>query len=346
MIRFHNHHRLTLPIIFVLLSMGLVACALVQASEEEHEAAWESSAHAIDNSEHFDDEVSERCAKCHTTPGYLEFHGADGGTLGEVTQPVPTDQSVKCDVCHSEFTRDKTEAVMPSGQALTNLGHNANCLECHQGRASIASVNEALAAVDLEPNQVGADLSLPRLHNNPVGPTQYGTEAQGGYEYPGKSYVGFNTHVLQFETCVECHDVHTLQIDPQQCSVCHLGVRSVDDLTGIRTSRSDYDGDGDTIEGLSAEIETLQNRLLAGMKIYALATEGVDAIDFVDGQFQDRDGEAYSTWTPQLLKAAYNYQYSTSSQGGYAHNGKYLIQLLIDSMEDLGFGTFGMTRPD
>jgi len=89
----------------------------------------------------------------------------------------------------------------------------------------------------------------------------------------------------------------------------------------------------------------LQNRLLAGMKIYALATEDVDAIDFVDGRFQDGDGEGYSTWTPQLLKAAYNYQYSITSQGGYAHNGKYLIQLLIDSMEDLGFGTFGMTRP-
>ncbi len=346
MMRFQNHHRLSLPIILVIFSVVLVACSAAEASREEHEAVWEGSVHATDSSVHFEDEVSERCAKCHSTPGYLEFNGANGSTVGEVTQPVPTDQSVKCDACHSEFTQHKTQAVMPSGQELTNLGKNANCFECHQGRASIVSVNEALAAVDVEPNQVSADLSLPRLHNNPVGPTLYGTEARGGYEYPDKLYVGFNTHVLQFENCVECHDAHTLQIDPQQCSVCHLGVRSVDDLAGIRASRSDYDGDGDTNEGLNAEIETLQNRLLAGMKIYALATEGVDAIDFVDGRFQDRDGEAYSTWTPQLLKAAYNYQYSTSNQGGYAHNGMYLIQLLIDSMEDLGFGTYGMTRPE
>jgi hypothetical protein len=276
----------------------------------------------------------------------LEFHGANGGMLGEVTHAVPTDQSVQCDACHSEFTKDKRQAVMPSGLELTGLGHSANCIECHQGRASGASVDETLAATDTEPDAVNVDLSLPRLHNNPAGPTQYGAEAQGGYEYPGKSYAGQYTHVVGFSTCNECHHPHTLQLDPQQCSACHLNVSSLDDLADIRMSRGDYDGDGDTNEGLSAEIETLQNRLLAGMKIYALAMEGVDAIDFVDGRFQDRDGEAYSTWTPKLLKAAYNYQYSTLNQGGYAHNGKYLIQLLLDSMEDLGFGSFGMTRPD
>ncbi|KPK03522.1 MAG: hypothetical protein AMJ56_18970, partial [Anaerolineae bacterium SG8_19] len=137
MIRFQNHQRLSLPVVLILLCLVLVGCAVVEASVEEHEAAWETSAHATDNSQYFEDEISERCAKCHTTPGYIEFHGANGGTIGEVTQPVPTDQSVQCDACHSEFTRDKTEAVMPSGQELTNLGKNANCFECHQGRASI-----------------------------------------------------------------------------------------------------------------------------------------------------------------------------------------------------------------
>jgi hypothetical protein len=123
-------------------------------------------------------------------------------------------------------------------------------------------------------------------------------------------------------------------------------VKSVDDLADIRTSLNDYDGDGDTTEGLHDEIESIQQKLLAGMKIYALATEGVDPIEYVDGNFQDSNGETYSTWTPKLLKAAYNYQYSVMNQGGYAHNGNYLIQLLIDSMDDLGFGTMGMTRPD
>ncbi len=345
MIRFQNYQRLALPIILILLNAALVACAVAEASEEEHEAAWEGSAHATDNSEHFDDEVSERCAKCHTTPGYLEFHGANGGFTGEVTQPVPTDQSVQCDACHSEFTKHKRESIMPSGAELTSLGHSANCFECHQGRASGAALDESLAEVIIGPDEVNIDLGLPRIHNNPAGPTQHGAEAQGGYEYPGKSYVGPYTHVIGFATCNECHHPHTLELDPQQCSACHIGVKTLDDLSDIRMSRSDYDGDGDTAEGLSAEIETLQNRLLAGIKIYALATEGVDAIDFVDGRFQDRDGETYSTWTPRLLKAAYNYQYTILNHGGYAHNGQYLIQLLIDSMEDLGFGTFGMTRP-
>jgi hypothetical protein len=341
-----NCRRPVLPILLLLFSVILVACGTAEASPEEIEAAWAASAHATDNAVHFENQVTERCAKCHTTPGYLEFNGANGDTVGEVTQPVPTDQSVKCDACHSEFTSDKTQAVMPSGRQLTDLGQNANCFECHQGRASIVSVNEAIAAVETGPDEANAELSLPRLHNNPAGPSQHGTEAQGGFEYPGKSYVGFYDHVVEFASCIECHNAHTLQIDPQQCRVCHLGVRSVDDLANIRTSGSDYDGDGDITEGLNGEIETLQGRLLAGIKIYALATEGVGEIDYVDGRFQNRFGETYSSWTPRLLQAAYNYQYSTLNQGGYAHNGKYVIQLLIDSMDDLGFGTLGMTRPE
>ena len=129
MMRFKNNHRLTLPILLMLLTVVLSACAVAKAAVEEHEADWEMSAHAIDNSEHFDDEVSERCAKCHTTAGYLAFHGADGSTLGEVTQPVLTDQSVQCEACHSETTKHKEESVMPSGHELTNLGHSANCIE-------------------------------------------------------------------------------------------------------------------------------------------------------------------------------------------------------------------------
>jgi hypothetical protein len=31
--------------------------------------------------------------------------------------------------------------------------------------------------------------------------------------------------------------------------------------------------------------------------------------------------------------------------GGYSHNPKYIIQLLYDSIEDLGGTTRGMTRP-
>ena len=43
----------------------------------------------------------------------------------------------------------------------------------------------------------------------------------------------------------------------------------------------------------------------------------------------------YNAFTARLLKATYNYQVSTKDPGAYAHNGKYIIELLYDSIEDL-----------
>jgi hypothetical protein len=63
---------------------------------------------------------------------------------------------------------------------------------------------------------------------------------------------------------------------------------------------------------------------------------------FVDGDESGEieEGEAnrdnrFLSWTPRLLKAAYNYQVSLKDPGGFAHGGKYLIQLLYDSITDL-----------
>ncbi len=54
---------------------------------------------------------------------------------------------------------------------------------------------------------------------------------------------------------------------------------------------------------------------------------------------------AYNTWTPSLLQAAYNYQYAAKDPGGFAHNGQYVLQLLYDSIQSIGGSTSGMVRP-
>ncbi len=43
----------------------------------------------------------------------------------------------------------------------------------------------------------------------------------------------------------------------------------------------------------------------------------------------------YQSWTPRLLRAAYNYQFVAKDAGAYSHNPNYAIQLLHDSMTDL-----------
>jgi hypothetical protein len=67
-----------------------------------------------------------------------------------------------------------------------------------------------------------------------------------------------------------------------------------------------------------------------------------------DGQISSDEASsdnAYASWTPNLLRAAYNYQWVTKDPGAFAHNGKYIMQILFDSIEGVGGSTAGMTRP-
>ena len=54
---------------------------------------------------------------------------------------------------------------------------------------------------------------------------------------------------------------------------------------------------------------------------------------------------AYSTWSPRLLKAAYNFNFLRKNPGAAVHNGKYVIQIIIDSIEDLGGDISKYVRP-
>ena len=53
----------------------------------------------------------------------------------------------------------------------------------------------------------------------------------------------------------------------------------------------------------------------------------------------------YAGWTPRILKAAYNYQYVQKDPGAFAHNGQYILQVLYDTIQDLGGDMTGMVRP-
>jgi hypothetical protein len=88
---------------------------------------------------------------------------------------------------------------------------------------------------------------------------------------------------------------------------------------------------------------------LLAMRIYTIRTKEVDEIVYDNARnpfFFDNAGNEYSTWTPRLLRAAYNYRYATLGVGAYAHNGLYTLQLLYDSLNDLGVNTSAMTRPE
>jgi hypothetical protein len=165
-----------------LFGLGLLlsACGVVQAAEDEIEQAWQTSAHADIESGAFarwnDDDpavVPEICAKCHSTSGYRDYLGVDGTTPGQVDELVSIGETIECEACHNNITKDKYTSVMPSGIEITDLGKENVCLDCHQGRQSTTSVNEATAGLDED--KANEELSFLNIHNNAAGPTQHGT---------------------------------------------------------------------------------------------------------------------------------------------------------------------------
>jgi hypothetical protein len=335
--------------ILVMLMLIGVACTNPQ-SKEEIEPLWESSSHANSESGAFTrwndadpPEIPENCAGCHSTPGYRDLLGLDGATPGQVDRPAPVGSTIECEACHNEVSAERSDATMPSGIKLSMLDRNADCMSCHQGRASGLMVEEAISGIPLD--EIDPEISAPGAHNNAAGPTLYGSEAIGGYQYEGKDYATRYPHISEFDTCIECHDSHTLAQDPEQCSACHLGVKSERDLINIRTGNIDYDGDGDINEGIAGEIETMQERLWIAINLYIFKTEGVDPL-VVNRRFTNEDGDSYTTWTPRLLRAAYNYQYSLLDEGAYSHHPYYILQLLYDSIDDLGGTITGLIRPE
>jgi hypothetical protein len=341
---------------------------------------WKGSGHADVEAEAFvhwdaEGEVPTSCAKCHSTVGYQDFLGADGSEAGKVDQAVtaPPNPGIQCEACHNDAANAMTSVTFPSGIEITGLGGEARCMQCHQGRESTVSVNKLIETVKAEdpdktPAPVVTDgvtttLGFRNVHYFPAAATLYGTMAKGGYEYDGKSYDAKNQHVEGYDTCVGCHNPHTLEVKVEQCALCHEGVTSVEDLKNVRmiSSAKDYDGDGDVEEGMSKEIEGLQIILYDEIQKYAKDTAGAgtvyDAATYPyflldadgDGQADTNDQGAprgYNKWTPRMLKAAYNYQLSVKDPGAFAHGNKYIVQLLYDSIEDLGGDVSALARTD
>ncbi|MCA9835936.1 MAG: cytochrome c3 family protein [Trueperaceae bacterium] len=317
--------------------------------------AWSHSAHADITAEAFshwneDDPavVPESCARCHSGTGYVDFIGADGSEAGVVNQSAAIGSVINCTTCHNSVTLRMNSAVMPSGLELTNLGSEARCVQCHQGRASKVSVDEAISKAAVAEDTVSPDLGFINIHYFAAAVSKYGTLAKGGYEYDGMSYDTMFQHVDGYTTCVQCHDPHSLEVKVSECSSCHENVTTAEDIKNVRMQGSmvDYDGDLNIEEGIYYELEGLQDTLYQMMQAYAsemtqtplLYDSGRYPYFFNDansnGTIDEGEGK-FESFTPRLVKAAYNYQTSLKDPGAYAHGGKYIIQLLYDSIQDL-----------
>jgi hypothetical protein len=330
---------------------------------------WAGSPHARITDEPFnhwneEGEIPAACARCHSTPGFRDYIGADGTPPG-VDHPAPVGTVIACVACHNEVTIHMDSVTFPSGAEITGVGDDSRCMTCHQGRESTVSVNEALEGHG--DDDLSDELHFINIHYRAAGATRYGTEAKGAYEYTGNDYRGYFLHDEDVNRCADCHEQHTVKVRVDECAGCHKSprIREKEDLRAIRDrSKDDFDGDGDAEEGIAEEIATLQDALYAAIQLYGQEVSGTPVVYDAHNYpyfFNDSNGNGkadpdeasypnrYSTWTPRLLRAAYNYQYSLKDPGVYAHNPLYVIQTLYDSLADLGtkvqVDMAGMVRP-
>lgn len=303
-----------------------------------------------------DGEVPGSCAKCHTAEGLPTYLHNNANIAVE-----PSD-SLACSTCHNsipEFTVYEVEEVtFPSGARLSFRSGKENnlCLNCHQGRESTTSVNRVINAAGVGDDEVTDKLTFRNVHYFAAGATLFGGDAQGGYQYEGKEYVGQFEHESPINSCTDCHDQHALTLQVSRCTECHEDVSTVEDVHLIRAEADgvdavDYDGDGDTDEPVADEIATLRDALLPLIQAYATDTTGVGIVYESHSHpywFIDTNGNGvadpeevngdnrFVAWTPNLLRAAYNYQYVQKDPGAFAHNADYILQLLYDSLESIG----------
>ncbi len=314
--------------------------------------------------------VPANCAKCHTSAGFQDF-AANGKVTADVPAPAGT---FTCTTCHNPAVMALTSVTFPSGKVInTTAPGEATCMQCHQGRESKVSVDKQIAnfkVTDVDavvpPMTDSSGKTTPfgfiNVHYMAAGATLYGSQAEMGYEYPGKTYDGKFAHVPQFDTCIACHEQHSEQIKVDQCAECHQGVKTVDDLKNNREngSTADYNGNGNTTEGIYYELKGVQDILYSTMQNYAKEVAGKPLVydgatypyyfeagaDGTPAKDDKGNPVAYSTWTARLLEAAYNYQVSVKDPGAYAHNAKYDIELLYDSTADLNSSDKLTTKTD
>lgn len=299
--------------------------------------------------------VDSECSKCHA--GREGFHFFLDHGVGAEFEPV---NGLECATCHTSMEPAELVVVdsvlYPSGIEITDAGEPSNlCATCHSGREARATVDAAIDA---------GTLMFLDVHYNPAAAVQLGAEARVGYEYDGRAYAGRFVHP-EATGCGYCHDAaaseHTFDPghDLTPCQDCHPGVTDIHELR-VAGDTTDWDGDGAADEPLADEIATVADALLAEIQLVAVAGGG-EAICYDTHAypyfFNDSDGSGdcdageaiypnlYADWTPALMKATFNYQLSQKDAAAWAHNFDYMLQLLIDSVDELGGDVGAYTRP-
>ena len=286
---------------------------------------WEQTLHATGYV--FRDSGS--CAPCHSTTGFIDEHDGDGkDTRGT------GNEGVTCSACHDPHHNDHPDQLrtlanvtLGNGHVITKGGKGKLCMNCHKSR------RDAVTYVEEYHSHYGP-------HHGPQADLLAGRNA---IEY-GKPMPSSSPHMNVPQTCVRCH-MQDVEKDPtygaafkkvgghtfsttwdndtpgnpaddvdvtKACLPCH-----VEDTFDFTFREEDHDGDNN-VEGFQTEVAGLLEKLAL-----LLPPVGLNEVDVT------------SAYTPQELKAAYNYLFVEEDGSHGLHNPGYAVAILQASIDDL-----------
>lgn len=284
------------------------------------------------------------CITCH------DPHEDRNGTRMSIRVPVKLSYNPRF-VDPVTNTRGGIDKFMDGTDIPDTVGDGRICLFCHQGRESGLTVYKAIKAANpsldpySQPNQVisAGGVSFINPHYLDGGAILWSRNAwEYFFEGVPQSYSEGNI-AHQALNCMGCHmdtakedntaGGHTWKAQIETCRRCH---GPAEDFTEIRAS-ADYDGDG-TTGTVFQELGTINpDTGLFGRLKTALEDKGIYYNPDRYPYFFTAAGAQFRNWTTSTLSAAFNLAYAYKAGNAvYAHNAKYIVQILQDSLQALG----------
>ncbi len=297
---------------------------------------WLNAGHADEEGEafvHYDWTEPGRaaCRKCHSGNGFIGFSEglSDDDQSGEF-------RVHDCLVCHSTHGEDNEhllrvvdEVELPGGTIITDAGHDASCMVCHNGRREPGGYSAA-------PHYLLGGVMLVGINGAEFGNTSLGnsehTTAAGCSDChmapsptagnPGAGKVGGHSFNMTVHTPGDPDE--GFENVENACGGCHTGLTAFN-----RTARADFDGNG-TVEGVQDEVQGLMDTLLT-----AITDTGAIYL----GHYPYWDFSAVVDDPPGFLQtvrdAVWNWEYVKNDGSLGVHNTEYAVGLLQLSYEQV-----------